>query len=184
VSFAGSLTDLSIGGLHARVPKPRLGERNIEAGTRADFSFHLPGSSELLRATGEVLRVEPNDRDVTGQSAIGLGVQFKDAPAALRDQIGAFVNGFRHAILVVDDDEAVLRTIVRLLAKEHRVIACKSADEALPHLRKEEIAVLITDLALPGPTLDSSLRWPKSSCPSPTSRGSWSPATRRKTSRT
>ena len=66
-------------------------------------------------------------------------------------------------ILVVDDDDAVRRTIVRSLARSgHEVVAARSGEEGLAvGLAAEGFDLLVTDIAMPGidgPTLAARLR--------------------------
>jgi signal transduction histidine kinase len=57
----------------------------------------------------------------------------------------------RYSILVVDDDEAVRQVLIRQLDKlGHHVVAARSGEEALIQLAAEPIAVLCTDLGMPG----------------------------------
>ncbi len=57
---------------------------------------------------------------------------------------------FRHHILVVDDDEALLATTAEMLSREgYEVITAKDGFEALAALRVGEANILITDLRMP-----------------------------------
>jgi serine phosphatase RsbU (regulator of sigma subunit)/CheY-like chemotaxis protein/anti-sigma regulatory factor (Ser/Thr protein kinase) len=54
-------------------------------------------------------------------------------------------------ILVVDDREDSLRALCAVLAPlGHRVIAARSGDEALRHLLREDVAVILLDVNMPG----------------------------------
>src|SRR3989339_756405 len=54
-------------------------------------------------------------------------------------------------ILVVDDEEPILRVCERILAAEgFEVVTAKSGDEAVSELEKSEFAVVFTDLSMPG----------------------------------
>lgn len=59
----------------------------------------------------------------------------------------------RQIVLVVDDDEAILRSLVRCLRHEsRRVLTANSAQEAIDRLKVENIDVVITDDQMPGTT--------------------------------
>lgn len=66
-------------------------------------------------------------------------------PAALA------VTGAAYRILVVDDDETVRRVLLRLFTRlGHHTLEAQSGAEALQQLAKEPIAILCTDLGMPG----------------------------------
>lgn len=55
------------------------------------------------------------------------------------------------SLLVVDDDEAVLRVTRRALERRgYRVVACRSGEEALSHLGKATFDCMISDVQMPG----------------------------------
>lgn len=59
--------------------------------------------------------------------------------------------GEPRAILVVDDEERLRRALVRSLGRENRqVLAAASGDEALRILEQRSVALVITDLVMPG----------------------------------
>jgi CheY-like chemotaxis protein len=61
------------------------------------------------------------------------------------------VAGAACRILVVDDDETVRRVLVRLFTRlGHHTLEAQSGAEALQQLAKEPIAILCTDLGMPG----------------------------------
>jgi two-component system response regulator GlrR len=64
------------------------------------------------------------------------------------------MNGGRHAgahVLVIDDDEDILRLLVmRLKARHFRVTAVGSAEEALAHIAVDPPRVVVSDIRLPG----------------------------------
>jgi DNA-binding NtrC family response regulator len=53
-------------------------------------------------------------------------------------------------VLVVDDEPAVLRSIVAVLSTEFAVVSAASAEEALLQLERREFHVVCTDFHLPG----------------------------------
>lgn len=59
-------------------------------------------------------------------------------------------NGRKPRVLVVEDDDAVRRAIVRLLAEEYEVASEASGLTALAWLEREEPDVVLTDVMLPG----------------------------------
>ncbi len=54
--------------------------------------------------------------------------------------------------IIVVDDELEIREYIKLLLQEHHyeVFAAASGEEALSHLEKQEFAVLVTDIRMPG----------------------------------
>lgn len=63
-----------------------------------------------------------------------------------------------YTILAVDDEPANLRMLERLLRSSYRVITASSGEEALEVLRREEVALIITDQRMPGMTGTELLR--------------------------
>lgn len=56
----------------------------------------------------------------------------------------------KRAILFVDDDSIVLRSIARgLLDEPYNIFLAKSGEEAIKILSKEEIHILVTDIRMP-----------------------------------
>jgi DNA-binding NtrC family response regulator len=58
----------------------------------------------------------------------------------------------KHCILAVDDEPANLRMLERLFHKDYRVLSAFGGQEALEILRREEVALIITDQRMPGMT--------------------------------
>lgn len=58
----------------------------------------------------------------------------------------------RHKILVVDDEEANVRLLKRVLGEEHDTLEALSGQEGLELLRKHEVSLIITDQRMPGMT--------------------------------
>jgi len=56
----------------------------------------------------------------------------------------------RYSILVVDDEPANLQKLKRTFLGEFRVFEASSGESALEYLRKEQVAVIITDQRMPG----------------------------------
>ncbi|RJQ23181.1 MAG: response regulator [Nitrospiraceae bacterium] len=57
----------------------------------------------------------------------------------------------RKCILVVDDDQYVLESISKLLtAYGYDVVSCRSGEEALSRLVKENVKLILTDVKMPG----------------------------------
>lgn len=55
------------------------------------------------------------------------------------------------SLLVVDDDEAVLKMTTRLLQRRgYRVVACSSGEEALSWLARETFDCMLSDIQMPG----------------------------------
>jgi DNA-binding NtrC family response regulator len=55
-----------------------------------------------------------------------------------------------HTILAVDDEPINLKLIERLLRRHFSVLTAKSGEEALQIVRREEIALIISDQRMPG----------------------------------
>lgn len=58
----------------------------------------------------------------------------------------------QHKILVVDDEDANLRLLKRVLGREYVVLEAQSGDEGLKHLESNEVSLIISDQRMPGMT--------------------------------
>lgn len=58
--------------------------------------------------------------------------------------------GQDHIILAVDDEPSNLRMLERLLRRHFKVLTAANGEEALQVLRREKVAVIITDQRMPG----------------------------------
>jgi PAS domain S-box-containing protein len=102
------------------------------------------------------------DGELTVESAVGKGTTFRVAlPIAGRAAIEEpappvepiAIPGRRGRILVVDDEEIVLRSVQRLLSKEHDVVAVAKAKAALALCAGgETFDVILCDLMMPDMT--------------------------------
>jgi PAS domain S-box-containing protein len=102
------------------------------------------------------------DGELTVESAVGKGTTFRvslpiagraaiEEPAPPVEPIA--IPGRRGRILVVDDEEIVLRSVQRLLSKEHDVVAVAKAKEALALCAGgETFDVILCDLMMPDMT--------------------------------
>lgn len=53
-------------------------------------------------------------------------------------------------ILLIDDEELVIKSVERLLAKEgYKVIVCRNGSEAIETVKKEEIDLIVCDIRMP-----------------------------------
>jgi diguanylate cyclase len=71
----------------------------------------------------------------------------------------------RCSLLVVDDEEYVLKTMVKLLESEYDVVAASDADEAEAVMSSRAIDVLLTDQRMPRKTGVQLLEWAKEHTP-------------------
>jgi hypothetical protein len=78
----GSIVDISVKGMLLETPEP------IEAGTKLDLSFRLPGDPTDLRVVAQVIRQEEGE---AGHSR--SGVEFVIVREAVRERIRLFVEG-------------------------------------------------------------------------------------------
>ena len=53
-------------------------------------------------------------------------------------------------LIAVDDEPDMLDFVLRALRESYHVTACRTAEEALGHLEKQEFDVLLTDQQMPG----------------------------------
>lgn len=65
----------------------------------------------------------------------------------------------RPRILIVDDDELLRRTLVRLLAASFDVVQARNGAEAIELLRGESFDAVLTDLEMPEVGGDGIVRW-------------------------
>jgi CheY-like chemotaxis protein len=98
---------------------------------------------------------------LTVKSEVGKGTTFRVAlPVALKEERDAAapvvpspVAGRRGRILVVDDEQLVVRGVKRILSKEHEVVATVAAKEALARcVAGEKFDLILCDLMMPDMT--------------------------------
>jgi signal transduction histidine kinase len=98
---------------------------------------------------------------LTVESELGKGTTFRvSVPIAQKKEIEVIappvqtvVAGRRGRILVVDDEELVLRSVRRILSQEHEVLAMVSAEEALAVCAGgEKFDLILCDLMMPDMT--------------------------------
>ncbi len=58
----------------------------------------------------------------------------------------------RHKILLVDDEEANVRLLKRVLSDEYDTVEALSGQEGLNLLKEHDISLIITDQRMPGMT--------------------------------
>jgi PAS domain S-box-containing protein len=98
--------------------------------------------------------------DITCRSELGKGTTFRvvlvsagASPTEVRARTRAPADAVGARVLVVDDDEAVLRAIARLLRPENEVVAISDAREALRLLESgERFDLILCDLMMPNIT--------------------------------
>jgi signal transduction histidine kinase/ActR/RegA family two-component response regulator len=119
-------------------------EVESELGKGARFTVHFPPelSSELL--------VEPE----VGESDRGYGVlypaSFETEDRSLGGDRRLVVGRRGPKVLVVEDDSALRRQLVQLLAENHRVVGIADGKEALREALLLAPQVVITDIMMPG----------------------------------
>lgn len=98
---------------------------------------------------------------LTVESELGKGTTFRvSVPIARRKELDVVpptpqlpVAGRRGRILVVDDEELVLRSVRRILSHEHEVVAMNSAEDALAMCAAgEKFDLILCDLMMPDMT--------------------------------
>jgi PAS domain S-box-containing protein len=102
------------------------------------------------------------DGELTVESEVGRGTTFRVAlPIARKEEsklalvtlAQAPIAGRRGRILVVDDEEVVARTALRVLSKEHDVVVIAEAKEALARCAGgEQFDLILCDLMMPDMT--------------------------------
>ncbi|HPE74343.1 MAG TPA: response regulator, partial [Candidatus Competibacter sp.] len=55
----------------------------------------------------------------------------------------------RHGLLIVDDEQEILRSLTLTFAGDHEVFAVSSGTEALALLARQDIALIIADQRMP-----------------------------------
>ncbi len=105
---------------------------------------------QTIRSLGGEIEVE---------SEVGVGTTFRvllpaveptTEPLRLAKRVSAPPSR-RLRVMLIDDDESLLRSLARPLRRHFDLILCVSAEEALERLeRGEELDALVTDLMMPG----------------------------------
>jgi uncharacterized protein (TIGR02266 family) len=83
--FSEFTRDINEGGLFIETEKPH------QPGTEVVMQFHLPGSEEVLRTVGRVVRVSSGDVG----SPPGMGIEFDELTPVDRDKIDRIVRALR-----------------------------------------------------------------------------------------
>ena len=83
--FSEFTRDTNAGGLFIET------EKQHQAGTEVTMQFHLPGSQEILRTIGRVVRVSSGD---VGTPA-GMGIEFDELTSEDRAKIDLIVRALR-----------------------------------------------------------------------------------------
>jgi uncharacterized protein (TIGR02266 family) len=83
--FSEFTRDINEGGLFIETEKPR------PAGTEVALHFHLPGSDQLMKTTGIVVRV----CDGSGGTVPGMGIEFEDLSEKARAYINQLIRALR-----------------------------------------------------------------------------------------
>lgn len=86
--FSEFTRDINEGGLFIETEKPH------QPGTEVAMQFHLPGSDEVLRTVGRVVRVSSGDVG----SPPGMGIEFDELTPADRGKIDRIVRALRSQI--------------------------------------------------------------------------------------
>ena len=94
--------------------------------------------------------------DITVTSALAVGTTFRIVlPAAVSETRAPMASAaarphVRGRVLVVDDEELVLRAVRRILSREHDVVCCTRAQAALELIEAgEQFDVILSDLVMP-----------------------------------
>jgi two-component system, NtrC family, sensor kinase len=103
------------------------------------FRFARPASSSLISSDGRLPLEKVQRPDALAR---GSRVRRGEAPAARMNP----------KILFVDDDEANLIVFEAACSEEFSVLLASSADDALEHMAKEEVGVIVADQKMPGTT--------------------------------
>ncbi len=80
-----------------------------------------------------------------------MGADSDDRPGAIAEAAieGARGSGAPHGILIVDDEPAILESLELTLGDDYRVLTAASGEEGLEVLKREAVALIITDQVLP-----------------------------------
>jgi signal transduction histidine kinase len=69
---------------------------------------------------------------------------------SVRHKVSSIDVGGRHALLVVDDQEAVIASVEELFRGRYQVLSARNVAEALALIRQGQIAVVMADQRMPG----------------------------------
>jgi DNA-binding NtrC family response regulator len=140
--------NISASGLGVHLMEPVLAGA-LQPGGSLDVEVHLRDAEEPLPTRCEIIWVNDAHREPTGRTVLALGLHFTDPSPGLRAALEAFVSGFRHTVLVIDDEPVNLELVERALRSDYRVVTTVSPTKALDILGRDEIAVVITDHIMP-----------------------------------
>lgn len=104
-------------------------------------------SSDPLSKTGQYMAVVARcdeHRDAISKGKARISERLREWSDADRER--------RKRALVVDDDEAVARTVARSLASEFEVVVFLKSADAIVELRASSYDLVVTDLNMPGMT--------------------------------
>ncbi len=83
--FSEFTRDINEGGVFIETEDPQ------EIGTAVDLQFHLPGSTDPVKAAGLVVRIG----DGSDGGPIGMGIEFESLPIAARERINDLIRSMR-----------------------------------------------------------------------------------------
>src|SRR5437016_1554103 len=85
-TLIGTSNNVSTSGLSVRLNREQVTD-GLVVGSRVGISFALPGQTEALRSPADVVWVDPDDHQPTGEAAIGVGLRFLDPSSQLTEAL-------------------------------------------------------------------------------------------------
>lgn len=132
-------------GLYVRVSPDAAKTAALEPGRELTVSFRLPTDRRLLSPRASIAWIDTDDRDAAGRPSTGVGLRLDGNELETLQSISHFIENFRYAVLVADNNVQSIEALTKPLEKDYRVLVATSSVEALETLESTEIAVVIAD---------------------------------------
>jgi len=142
----GFVHNLSVSGLYLRLVREQA--KAFEPGDTLSLSFALPGESHPMDERVQVVRSTQED-DGSGRQVVALGVKLVDPTPDSNGALRKFIQGYRHSVLVLDDNAGDRRLVMEFLGDEFHVIPCRAVEEVWEALEHHDISCLISDQRMP-----------------------------------
>ena len=125
--------------VRSRIFDPFFTTKPVGVGTGLGLSL----SHSILESVGGTIEA---DNRAEGGAVFTISLPAAPTPAPETPEKPEEVRG---RVMVIDDDEMILRALKRVLGRSHDVVACTRGADALVELQKGEFDVILCDLMMP-----------------------------------